>query len=167
MKIVCDSGPLIHLAQVNHFSLLKEFFRELEINQVVFDEVIVEGIGRPGEKELRDALSKGWIKVSKLQNQSLIKKIEAEGLSQKDASVIALAVEKKAGLLISDDLLVRKVASDKGLRIAGTVGILTNARLKGSIPNLKTLLDKLVEQGFRLDPQGMVYKDALRKAGEL
>lgn len=167
MKIVCDSGPFIHLAQVKHFYLLKEFFRELEINQVVYDEVITEGKGRPGEKELREALSQGWVKLVELQNRSLIKKIVKKGLSEKDASIIALSVEKNADLLISDDPHVREVASERGLRIAGTVGILTDAKIKGIIPNLKNLLDNLVDQGFHLDPQGLVYKDALKKVNEL
>lgn len=59
MHKVSDSGPLIHLAQVNQFQLLKEFFQELEINQIVYDEVITEGKGRSGQKELEKALSQG------------------------------------------------------------------------------------------------------------
>jgi len=166
MSKVCDSGPFIHLAQVNQFHLLKEFFQELKISQIVYEEVITEGKDRPGEKELKEALDQGWIKLVKLQDQSLIEKITKEGLSQKDASVIALAIERKADFFISDDPQVRKAASEKGLKIIGTIGILTNAKLKGMIPKLKTLLDKLIDQGFHLDPQGIVYKDALKKVGE-
>lgn len=76
-------------------------------------------------------------------------------------------MERKADFLLSDDPHVRKVASEKELKIIGTVGVLANAKLKGIIPNLKNLLDTLIKQGFRLNPAGLVYKDALRKVGEL
>lgn len=166
MTIVCDSGPLIHLAQVDQFYLLKEFFQELEINQAVYDEVVIEGKNRAGEKELIEALAQGWANLAKFQDQSLIERTTGEGLSRNDASVLALAIEKKTDFLVSDDPQVRKVALEKGIRITGTVGILTNARLKGLIPNIKILLDKLINQGFHLNPQGPLYKDALKIVGE-
>ncbi|OGL42796.1 MAG: hypothetical protein A2042_09605 [Candidatus Schekmanbacteria bacterium GWA2_38_11] len=166
MIIVCDSGPLIHLAQVNQFHLLKTFFSQLIIHQIVYEEVVSEGKNRAGEKELKEALDDGWIKIEKFLESSLLKATTKEGLSGKDSLVVALALEKKAGLFLSDDFKVRDVAANRRLSIIGTIGILTNAKLNGLIPNLKNLLDKLIEQGFHVDPQGVVYKDALKKVGE-
>jgi len=167
MIIVSDSGPLIHLAKVNQFHLLKIFFSQLMIHQIVYQEVVSEGKNRAGEKELKEALDGGWIKIEKFLDSSLLKATTKEGLSEKDSLVVALALGKKADLFLSDDLNVRAVAASKRLNIIGTIGILTNAKLKGLIPNLKNLLDKLIEQGFHLDSQGIVYKDALKKVGEL
>ncbi|MBI4595128.1 MAG: DUF3368 domain-containing protein [Candidatus Tectomicrobia bacterium] len=167
MSRVCDSGPFIHLAQVNQFQLLKAFFRELEIHRIVHDEVITEGKGRPGERELREAIYQGWVKIETLLDQRLQTHLISQGLSGQDALVLALAMEKKAEILICDDPLVRKVAIENGLKIIGTVGILIHARLNGFIPNLKTLLNTLMDQGFHLDSQGAVYKEALKKVGEI
>ena len=43
----------------------------------------------------------------------------------------------------------------------------THARLTDKIPILKPLLDQLVRDGFRLDPAGTVYRDALARVDEL
>jgi predicted nucleic acid-binding protein len=48
----------------------------------------------------------------------------------------------------------------------GTIGILLQARKSGIIPQLKPLLDDLMQHhGFRLSQK--IYDDALREAGEL
>lgn len=167
MIVVCDSGPFIHLSSVNHFYLLKEFFQGVEINQILYDEVVTEGKLRPGEKELKEGLAQRWAWLVKIEDLSLIDKLTQQGLSQKDASVIALALERKADILISDDPHVREAVSASRLKITGTIGILTHAKSNGFIPELKTLLDKLVDQGFRLEPQGTVYKEALKRVEEL
>lgn len=58
--VVSNSSPLIHLSQIGRLSLLREFFGELLIPPAVYREVVVEGRGRPGSREVREA---SWIKV--------------------------------------------------------------------------------------------------------
>ncbi len=56
-EAVSNSGPLIHLAQINKFNLLKVFTR-IFIPQAVYDEVCIAD--KPGNKELH---STGFIEV--------------------------------------------------------------------------------------------------------
>lgn len=45
MIVVADSGPLIHLASVKQFSLLKRFFHTLHTISQVYKEVVAQGQG--------------------------------------------------------------------------------------------------------------------------
>lgn len=52
--VVADSGPLIHLAAVKQFSLLKRFVQHILIPPPVFEEVVVQGTtGRTHHDALR------------------------------------------------------------------------------------------------------------------
>jgi predicted nucleic acid-binding protein len=87
-------------------------------------------------------------------------------VSEVDHTVVALAIVQQATLL-SDDGSLRLLAEAQGLPVIGSVGVLVHARLDGAIPALKPLLDRLVAAGFHLNPQGPVYRDALRKVREV
>jgi predicted nucleic acid-binding protein len=54
----------------------------------------------------------------------------------------------------------RATAEFMGLNIAGTIGMLSEARKKGLISDLRSLVDELRAQGFRLSDQ--VYAEILK-----
>ncbi len=64
-EAVSDSGPLIHLAQINRFNLLQVFSR-IFIPQAVYDEVCIAG--KPGNKDLHSA---GYIDVCAVSNDDV------------------------------------------------------------------------------------------------
>ncbi|MEB3780665.1 MAG: hypothetical protein GSR85_10650 [Desulfurococcales archaeon] len=66
--VVSDSSPLIHLSQIGRLNLLKDLFRELLIPPAVYHEVVIEGRGRPGSEEVREA---SWIRVVEIRNKRL------------------------------------------------------------------------------------------------
>jgi len=53
------------------------------------------------------------------------------GMITIDASVVALAQEHPAHLLLTDDLAVRITAIDLGLQVYGTIGILIDGKRDG------------------------------------
>ena len=53
MTVVADSGPLIHLAVARQFFLLKRFFDKTLIIPQVYDEVVTQGKGKPGDRNGR------------------------------------------------------------------------------------------------------------------
>jgi uncharacterized protein len=59
-----------------------------------------------------------------------------------------------------------QLATAYGIRVIGSIGILIRARRDGVITALKPCLDQLIAAGFHLDPQGEVYREALRRVGE-
>jgi len=99
VTVIADSGPLIHLASVAQFPLLKRFFQPLYIVPHVFDEVVLQGKGRSGDPELRQALSEQWIDVERVVNSTLVQRLTAPNISETDATVVACALEKRASLV--------------------------------------------------------------------
>lgn len=166
MIVVADSGPLIHLAAVTQFFLLNRFFQDLLIPPQVVEEVVIQGTGRAGSMELRQALQDQWITVRQVADRDMIHRLIAPNISETDAVVIAAALVHKATLLLADDSAVRTLAMREGLAVMGTVGILVQARLEGIIDRLQPVLDQLIAFGFYLDPAGRTYQDALLRVKE-
>jgi predicted nucleic acid-binding protein len=164
---VVDSGPIIALASLGHFALLRERFTELLIPSGVEREIIIQGAGRTHARELGNALAAGNARVVPVQNQLLLARLRRPALSETDSEVVACAIEAGSYTVVADDCAVRALVIAEGLPLVGTVGLLTQARLTNEIPALKPLLDQLVREGFRLDPAGAVYREALARVDEL
>ena len=171
IKAVADSGPFIHLAILNETALLERYFQPIMIIRQMYDEVVTQGNNRAGAPELAAACASEAVRIVEIADRHLIDQVRhgASGIaevSDVDMRVIALAIEQQATVL-SDDASLRLLATMHGVPVIGSIGILIRARLDGAIPALKPLLDQLIASGFRLDPHGQVYQDALRRAGEL
>lgn len=64
-----------------------------------------------------------------------------------ESQAILLARELEADSLITDDAVARTVAKRHGLRVVGTIGILTGARDRGLIPPALPLVLELRRVG--------------------
>lgn len=167
MTAVVDSGPLISLAAVGQVDRLREQCGEILVVPAVAREVIEEGQGRAGEAELRAALTAGWARRVPAPDQTLVARLRRPALALTDSEVIACAIAHGQAVVVTDDAPLRRLALEEQLPHIGTVGVLVRARLDGHLPALKPLLDQLVASGFRLDPAGPVYRDALTRVGEM
>ena len=170
IKAVADSGPFMHLAVVNHVALLQRYFQPLLILPQVYDEVVTQGLGRPGAPELAAARDSRIVQRVELANRDFLDQVQRlpsgmPDVSEVDAMVIALALEQHT-IVFSDDGSLRMLATAHGVPVIGSIGILVWARLDGVIQALRPLLDQLIAAGFHLDPHGRVYQDALRRVGE-
>jgi uncharacterized protein len=167
---VSDSGPFIHLSIVNQIDLLPRYFEPLITLRQVYDEVVMQGNNRPGARELVAAYDQGAVRLAEIKDHTIIDQLrqmpaEVPATSDVDILVLALALAQNA-ILLTDDNAVRTLALAHGVPVIGSIGVLIRARLDGIIPTLKPLLDQLVKSGFYLDPQGQVYREALRRVGE-
>ncbi len=81
-----------------------------------------------------------------------------------EAEAIALTQREPGGLLLMDDLRVRKLADRLGLRRMGTVALLAQAKRQGLIPQLKRALDGLVANGIFISQR--LIDAALEEVGE-
>jgi uncharacterized protein len=155
VRVVSNSGPLINLAKVGHFSLLKDLFQRVLIPRGVFEEVMVHGAGQPGSMETRSAR---WISRRKLKQPDIANILMAE-LDRGEAEAIALALQEKADWLLIDERKGRRFAQQAGLKVKGTLGILIEGVRHGRIEALRPILDEMITKGTWVTPT--VYNQVL------
>jgi predicted nucleic acid-binding protein len=158
--VISNSTPIIHLAKIGQLDLLHRFFGTIIVPQMVWKECT-----SPGEKraEIADILAVDWIQVVRI-NDRIVTLLRHE-LDHGEAEAIALALERKATLLLLDDSDAREKARLYHLPITGTVGLLLRAYREGMLDSLAETLDELESSGFRL--HSMLKQNLLKEAGEL
>ncbi len=67
-----------------------------------------------------------------------------------EATSIALAAELEESLLIIDDLKGRKVATELGIHITGSLGVLLTAKNNGVIDSVIPIVEKIQKTNFRI-----------------
>ncbi len=160
MTVVANAGPLIALAQIGYFNLLRSLYNEVLVPPAVRDEVVVFGQGRPGAVEVEAA---DWIQVVNIHDRTAVELLR-ERLDQGESEAIVLTIELEANLLLLDEARGRRVAQAQGLNQIGTVGILVLAKRKKLIAAVTPLLDNLVASGSRMGEQ--LYRAAQELASE-
>lgn len=98
MIVVADSGPLIHLASVRQFSLLRRFFHTIHTIPQVYEEVVTQGQGRAGDFDVRQALQEQWLLVDPAADLAVVQRFIAADVSETDAAVVASAIMRNTPL---------------------------------------------------------------------
>ncbi len=159
MMIVADAAPLIFLAKIHQLRLITSALdAEILIPSVVEQEVLGPRIPPTEARLLRDFISQ--CNVIDFDNPNTY----AGALSFADNCVLTLAQRERAGMVLSDDRLVRRVSAMEGFQTIGTLGILIRAQRKSLLSKEEAmdLVDQLVaEHKFRIGP--LVYA-GVRKA---
>ena len=147
--IISDTSCLILLDKIDELPILNKLFGVITTTS----EVAIEfGQPLPSWFEIREPADKNY--------QAIIEATVDKG----EASAIALAIELDDCLLIIDDLKGRKFASQLGLTIIGTIGVIVDAKLAGIIPSVKPILSKIKSTNFRFTEQ--LESLILNRAGE-
>lgn len=149
LQIVSNSSPLIALAQVHKFQLLKEIFEQIHIPEAVYKEVVIAGEAEPGDKETKAGIEDGWIKKERVKDTISVIAL-ASILGQGEAEAIILAKETDTDYLLIDEVTAREEAGLMGVEVMGTLGILDLAFKKRFIDKKKPIVDELKEKGFRI-----------------
>ena len=161
MIVVSNSSPLIALSIANSLDLLHALYGTIHIPKAVFHEVVVRGAGRPGATAVANT---AWIVQQAPANQRTVAQLLSAGLDKGESEAIVLASELSAGLLILDERHGRMVARQRGLPVAGTIGVLIAAKTAGMVAAIKPLLGQLSAAGFYISP--LIIAHALLLAGE-
>jgi predicted nucleic acid-binding protein len=165
VQIVSNSSPLIYLANLGDFDLLKALFGSITIPPAVYREVVLEGSGQPGEAETRKAHGQ-WLTIAPEPDRKLVGRIMREqGLAMGEIEVIVLAQTMRAEAIVMDDQGAVTYARTCGLDVVRTGAIYVSAKRAGLIESVLPKLDQLRDVGFRLKQQD--YEAVLRLAGEL
>ncbi|MFM2063646.1 MAG: hypothetical protein RLZZ507_3317 [Cyanobacteriota bacterium] len=144
MLVVSDTSPICYLVLIGEINLLDQLYNQVLIPQIVQEELLNEK--SPIEVQ-------NWINSPP--NWLIIKNIDIS-LSSKDLSVldpgetaaILLAQQENASLIIIDDGLGRKIASDRGLKVTGLLGVLDQAASNNLI-DLPSVISRLKKTTFR------------------
>jgi len=159
--VVSNASPLINLARIQRFNLLKQFYGRVTIPMAVYDEVMIQGQERDGSREVRNA---AWILRTAPTDELAVSALAAQ-LDRGEASAIILARELNAELLLIDEIHGRRVAEKLGVKITGTLGILARAKREGLIPNVRDEIARLQSQGTWIHPK--LSRDILELVGEI
>src|SRR5256885_1241316 len=77
-RAVSNSSTLIHLALIGQLQLLREFYTQVLVPPAVWKEVVEEGKGRAGAREVEEAAQLGWIKVIAPVNERLLRLLKRD-----------------------------------------------------------------------------------------
>lgn len=161
MLVVSDSGPLIHLGATGHLALLRLLYGEILVPAEVFHEVTVAGAGEPGAAEVERC---AFLRVEQVPVEDPLRLALARDLDAGEAAALALAVSRRAGLVLMDERKGRLIARGMGLRVRGTLGVLLDGRRAGHLSSVADVLADLRQTGLWISDE--LAREVLALAGE-
>ena len=155
MIVVVNASPLIALCKINRLRILKEQFDEIFISECVYKEVVIQGKGKVGSKEVEKA---SWLKRKKIKDiKAKVHLTTKFNLGDGEAETIVLARETKADLIILDEAKGRDIASISNLEVIGTLAILArDCYMRNKPDEFLLLVEELKIKGFRISD--LLYK---------
>ena len=161
MMVVSNTTPLIGLASIQRFDLLRQLFGEVHIPQAVYDEAVVAGREAGGAKwEVSNAT---WIKTVSVRDRLAVE-VMLDELDLGEAETIVLACERGADGVLMDEKKGRRKLTQLGINKVGTVGILLKAKQMGLLSVVQPDMEQLRQQGFSLSQA--VIDAVLQQANE-
>jgi predicted nucleic acid-binding protein len=148
--IISDTSCLIILTNIGEIELLHKVY-----GQIVTTIDIATEYGETLPE---------WVEIASVVDKSKQILLEMQ-IDKGESSAIALALETPDCTVILDDYKARKIAQKLGLAFTGTIGVIIKAKLIGTIPSIKPLIEKIKETDFRLSSE--VELQALKEAKEL
>jgi predicted nucleic acid-binding protein len=139
--------------------LLNAVVEELFIPEAVYDDIVIAGQGKPGAREVADAI---WIRRSRLTDASSADRFSSR-LHAGERQAIALARELKLPLLV-DEREARKLAGVLGIPFLGSLRILGEAKRRGVVADIKPLVHQLTSAGMYISDT--VLRNFFREVGE-
>ncbi len=102
-----------------------------------------------------------WVQVRHPVSEKALPLINDLGPGETEVLMLGLELD---AVVILDDGLARRVAEGVGLKFAGTLGLLLDAKRAGHITAIRPLMEQLQALRFRISPQ--TWQTLLELAGE-
>jgi uncharacterized protein len=151
VTVVADAGPIIAFASIGRLDLLPATLGNVTVTDIVANEILPSVPVLPA-----------WMIVAAAPTGLVMS--SSPRLDPGERSSIALALERRANLLVIDDREGRRVASRLGLEITGSAGIVVVAKRRGLVPSARAALAALVAAGLYLGSEP--FEAACQLAGE-
>ncbi|SPF48380.1 conserved hypothetical protein [Candidatus Sulfopaludibacter sp. SbA4] len=157
MIAVADTSPISYLVVIREIDLLPKLFAQVVVPRAVIAELLHED----APEAVRGWASKlpPWISA---QDNPVGLTVGMEKLQAGEQAAILLAESIAADMILIDEKSARRVASDRGLRVTGTLGVLGEAAARGLV-ELAPAIDRLRKTNFRYSPA--LLKAALDRYG--
>jgi predicted nucleic acid-binding protein len=160
--IICNTSPLINLAEIGRLDLLEKVLSGICIPPAVRDELKAKSSLFPRAAAAADS---GQFRILSPADALLVRSFSST-LHRGEAECLALGMENPGSLLILDDLSARAVASANGLLFTGTLGVLSAAKARGHVDALAPVLHDLrIRARFWISLQ--LERLILEEAGEV
>jgi predicted nucleic acid-binding protein len=147
MTVVCNASPLCYLVQIGVAEILPKLY-----GAILTSETVVAELRHPGAPPVVRAWANrppDWLQVHP---DPVISDPLLSSLDPGERTAIQLAEQVRADLVLLDDLPARTIAGQRGLRRAGTLGVLRDASDTGLL-ELTKALDTLRRTNFRAAPE--------------
>lgn len=133
-KAVSDSGPILHLYEIDLIKVLNIF------NRVLIPEAVFEELKKYEVNERKIELTP---LNSEMKDKTKVFSSQYE-LDIGEAEAIMLALNEKADYFLTDDLIARIVAAEHNLEVHGTIGIILRA-FRDKIIKKEEAINKIID----------------------
>lgn len=122
MIIVADTTPLISLMKIDHLNLLHQLFGEVQIPSAVFKELVSNSRFPNESRQIKESSFIRKVDVTDTRAVDLLRR--STGLDAGESEAIVLSDSINASLLLMDEAKGRQVATQMGIHLMGTIGVL-------------------------------------------
>lgn len=164
MIVVSDTTPLISLMKLGKLELIHSLFGEVQIPNAVYKE-LVSNIRFPDEsRQIRECTFIKRVDVLDVHSVKLLRR--SSGLDAGESEAIVLSDSLNAAILLMDEAKGRQVATQMGIRIMGTIGILLAAYQEKLLSKEEILqcIETLKTTGRHISER--LYKQLVEKMSE-
>lgn len=145
MTVVSDTSPINYLVLIDSIHILPSLFERVVVPQAVRDELLAAGA--PDKVKNWIANPPVWFEVQ----QAGVVDSSLNRLGEGEREAITLAQSLGASLILIDEIEGRRVALQRGLKVAGTIGFLELAATRDLINSTETV-KRLRQTNFRISP---------------
>ena len=146
MIVVADTSPLCYLILIGEIDVLPKLYSHVLAPSAVISELLHEDAPAAVRNWAADLPS--WISA---RENPVGMTAGMEKLQAGEQAAILLAESAAADMILLDEKSARRVAADRGLQIAGMLGVLGEAAARG-IVDLEAVIDRLRKTSFRYSP---------------
>jgi hypothetical protein len=134
--VIADAGAIFSLAITDNLEFLNQIFTEVKIPEAVWKEITLD------QKTNFYTSIQAFFKSKVIQIQKFNQLSPLMDYGESEA--VILYQELNADFLLIDDKKARKIAENLGVKCVGTLGVLSSAKDKGLLKNLKPVFEKLL-----------------------
>jgi predicted nucleic acid-binding protein len=141
---------------------LKKLYSEIVIPEAVYEEAVTRGVekGYADAQVIKKAVEEGWIRVLKPGRQFTDRVEVGENklgveLGEGEREAIALALERRTNIFLTDDEDAHHTGKALGLEPKGVLYVLLKGVRDGQLDKkqARESLGKMLEEGFWLSPE--------------